>query len=196
MEKQYVKDKQKPFEKNIKIAPAPIQDNKEQEKAETKTEEITSSDETKVPEKKKEKKEIIKKTEACVNGKDLGISMKTSRDICKFINGKTIEKSLFELEEILLHKRALPMKGEIPHRRGNIMSGRYPENAIKEIIKLLKSLRANAYINNMDNPVISEAIANKASTPHRKAGRRFKRTHVSIKVKEKNIKQEIKTEKK
>ena len=37
------------------------------------------------------------------------------------------------------------MKGEIPHRKGKgMMSGRYPLNAVKDFIMLLKSLKANA----------------------------------------------------
>jgi len=57
-----------------------------------------------------------------VNGKDLPISTKHSIAICNFIRGKKIEESVAKLNEVLNFKRALPMKGEIPHRKGKIMS--------------------------------------------------------------------------
>ena len=80
------------------------------------------------------------------------------------------------------------MKGEIPHRKGKIMGGRYPINSVKEFIKLLKSLQANANANGMDEPIIVEAIANQAYRPFGRFGRvRRKRTHISIKVMEKKL---------
>ena len=84
------------------------------------------------------------------------------------------------------------MKGEIPHRRNQdftIMSGRFPKNASENFIKILRSLGGNAVANGLDNPVIVEAIANMADRPHGKFGRtRKKRSHVTIKVKDKIIK--------
>ena len=83
-------------------------------------------------------------------------------------------------------------KGEIPHRRNQdftIMSGRFPKNASENFIKILRSLGGNAVANGLDNPVIVEAIANMADRPHGKFGRtRKKRSHVTIKVKDKIIK--------
>jgi len=128
------------------------------------------------------KTEKQKKTEAIVRGMNLPISSKQSFAICKFIKNKEINRAINELEEILAHKRALPMKGEIPHRRGKgMMSGRYPQNSVKEFIKLLKSLNANATANEMSNPFICEAQGNFASRPFGRFGRvRKKRTHVRI----------------
>jgi len=135
---------------------------------------------------KKPEKKIPKKTEAIVNSVSLPISTKYSVAICKFIKGRKIEDAITDLEEVLAHKKAIPMKGEIPHRKAKIMSGRYPEKAIEHFIKLLKSLLANSNANELNNPVISDAIANIGSRPFGRFGRiRKKRTHVKIKVKEK-----------
>ena len=89
------------------------------------------------------------------------------------------------MEKVILLKKPVPMKGEIPHRKG-MMSGRYPKKTAEHFIKLLKSLSANASVNGLEKPIISEAIANLASRPYSKFGRvRKKRTHVKIIVKEK-----------
>ncbi len=153
---------------------------------ETKEEKIQNKEEIKTEIKKEEKPKKVKKTEAVVRGVGTPISSKQSFAICKFIKHKEINKAINELEEILLHKRALPMKGEIPHRKGAIMSGRYPKNAIEEFIKLLKSLNSNAIANEISNPVISEAFGNFASRPYGRFGRvRKKRTNIKIVAKEK-----------
>ena len=57
------------------------------------------------------------------------------------------------------------MKGEIPHRKGKIMSGRFPKNASEHFINLLKTLSANSNVNGLENPVIVEAIANIGERP-------------------------------
>ena len=145
-------------------------------------------------EESKEKKSVetkpkVKKTEAVVNITSLPISRKHSTFVCKFIKGKKIEDAIKDLEKVILLKKPVPMKGEIPHRKG-MMSGRYPKKTAEHFIKLLKGLSANANVNGLENPIISEAIANLASRPYSKFGRvRRKRTHVKIVVKEKIVKE-------
>lgn len=151
------------------------------EKADKKTEEKT---EKKKVEKKIEK--VVKKDEAIVNGRSLPISTKYSMAICRFIKNKSIEKAMADLENVLIFKKAVPMKGEIPHRKGKIMSGRYPINAVKEFIVLLKNLKGNSNVNGLDEPIIVEAISNKASRPYGRFGSvQRKRTHVKIIAREK-----------
>jgi ribosomal protein L22 len=100
------------------------------------------------------------------------------------IKNKTPENAVKILEKVLIKKIAVPMnKLEVPHRRGDIMAGRYPINAVKEFIKLLKQLKANANVNNIEEPVIALAFANRASRPYRRGGKRAKRTNVYIEVK-------------
>ncbi len=134
-------------------------------------------------EKEKKKKDVPKKTEAVVNVKSLPMSTKTAMAICRFIKGKEIQRAINELEEVIEKRKAIPMKGEIPHRKGRIMSGRYPKNASEIFIKLLKGLNSNASYLSVENPIISEAIPNNASRPFGKFGAvRKKRTHIKLKA--------------
>ncbi len=179
-----------------------MENKKEKIKQENRAKEPEAEKKTEVMEAaKSEKKETVikktKKTEAVVRGLNVPISTKTSYAICRFIKGKETEKAIKELGEIIAHKQALPMKGEIPHRRGKIMSGRYPENASSHFIKLLQSLNSNAVVNGIENPVITEAIAGFASRPYGRFGRtRKKRTYIKITAKSMVIKKSGSKEKK
>lgn len=187
MEKQYAPSaKEKKMTKTAKApeAKAPV---KVEEKIENKTEEKKEETETKVEEKKVETKKENKtlKDKAFVNAYTMQISSKHSYCICDMIRGKDIDKAIEMLEEVLIFKRAVPMNGmEIPHRHG-MMSGRYPKNASKEFILLLKQLKANASVNEIDNAVITSAIANRGSRHFRRGGTRSKSTHVYLEVKDK-----------
>jgi len=145
---------------------------------------------------KKEKKTVqkVKKDFAILNSYNISVSSKVSRDICNFIRYKPIERALKELKEITQFKRALPMRGEYPHRKGNdIMAGRYPQNAVNHFIKLLDSLNANSGVNGIEEPVILEAVANIASKPFARFGRwKRKSTNVYLKSVEKNKLKELK----
>jgi len=114
---------------------------------------------------------------------NLSISTKQSIAICNFIRNKNIEKAILELEDAAKMKIPIPMRGEIPHKKG-IMSGRYPVKSIKEFIRLLKSLKSNAIANELELEKVKIAcIANVAARPYRRFGRkRFKRTNVEIKL--------------
>jgi len=151
-----------------------------EKKEKMKTEKIEK--EIKEETKKTETKKAVS-TEAVVNGRDLGISTKHAVAVCNFIRNKNIEIVLRNLEDVIKFKKAVPMKGEIPHRKG-IMSGRYPINAVREFIKLLKSLRANAIFNELELEKFKIfCMANKASSPFKRFGqRRLKRSHVQIKL--------------
>ena len=103
--------------------------------------------------------------------------------ISKFIKGKTISSAIMDLEDVIRKKKAVPYKGEIPHRKGKIMSGRYPKKASLEFIRLLKSLSSNATYVGIQVPIISEAISNLAPRPFGKFGAvRRKRTQVKLKA--------------
>jgi len=153
---------------------------KEEKKEDTK--EIKKDQEIKKPE-KPIVKSGVKKTEAVVNGRNLSISTKHSIAICNLIRGKNIDKIIPILEQVEKMKKPIPMRGEIPHKKG-MMSGRYPVKAVKEFIKLLKSLRANALVNELELERYKIFCkANIASRPYKRFGKgRFKRTNVQIKL--------------
>jgi ribosomal protein L22 len=161
------------------------QETKLEEKKEEKIVEIAKE---KAEEKKETKKEIKKpKSEAVVNSYNAHLSTKTSAYVCKFIKNKSIEDAINDLEEVIVQKKVVPMKGEIPHRKGKgIMSGRYPRNAAEHFIKLLKTLAGNSNVNGIEEPIIVEAIANLGERPFGKFGSvRRKRTHIKIVAKNK-----------
>ncbi|MGB9708351.1 MAG: uL22 family ribosomal protein [Candidatus Pacearchaeota archaeon] len=130
---------------------------------------------------------------AVVHGKNLAISTKHAIALCNFIRNKKPSEVLTLLENVLSHKIAVPMKGEIPHRKNmpkGKVAGRYPVNASKVFIKLVRNLIANASVKGLDVETlkISLAKANKAARPHKATriafGRkRFKRTHVTLEAK-------------
>ena len=157
--------------------------------SESKVDEKKAEDKKEKVEDKKEEKPaepVIKGKfkEAVVNGKDLRISTKHAVAVCDFIRGKDIEVAIKELEEAKDMKRAIPMKGEIPHRKGKMMSGRYPIKAVKEFIILLKGLRANALYHDLELEKLKiSAMANVAARPQKRFGQaRFKRSHVQVKL--------------
>ncbi len=189
-----MKEEKKKIEKIVK--------SKEDEtpKIEEKKSEKNKTENTK--EKKKEVKEEtkkepitktpkIKKTEAFARGVNIPVSTKQAVAVCRFIKNKKIGDAIRDLEQVKTGRKAVPMKGEIPHRKGMMMSGRFPKKATEHFIILLKSLAANANVNELEEPIITEAIANFASRPYGRFGRtQKKRTHIKIIAKNK-IKKEI-----
>tara|TARA_Y100000310_G_C20441742_1_gene696455 strand:- start:99 stop:650 length:552 start_codon:yes stop_codon:yes gene_type:complete len=133
---------------------------------------------------------------AKVVGKNLSISTKHAVVISNAIRGKNLKKSKKFLEDVLEMKTAVPFtvhNKKIGHRKGKIASGRYPQNATKEILKLLNSVEANAQDKglNTENLLIKTIVPNKASRPwHHGRQRRtkMKRTHLEINVIEKQKK--------
>lgn len=191
MEEEKIKTKRKVGKKPTKDLEEKSKPTEETKPGSEPVSEIAKPQETVAEENKdkgKKKVEKIKKFEAIVNAYDIPISTKHSIAICNFIKGKEINIALKDLERVVKLKEPVPMKGEIPHRKGKRMSsGRYPIKAVKNFIVLLKSLLANSNQNDMDEPMITLAIANIASRPYGKAGRvRKKRTHILIKAVEKN----------
>ncbi len=178
--------KTEPAVKMKKTKTPKAEDSKEEIKPEETKKEETKA-EQKTEEKKPEPKKIIKRNEVVVNSYSLPISTKNSMAICRFIKRKTIENAMKDLQLVLEKRKVLPMKGEIPHRKGRgIMSGGYPQNATKEFMILLKSLAGSANMHGLDEPVIVECVPNMASRPYGRFGAwRRKSTHVKIVAKEK-----------
>jgi large subunit ribosomal protein L22 len=174
-------DQKKPQQVNPEIK-------KEEIKQEIKTEQKV---ETKPEVKKVEPKDRI----ARVYFKNIPISTKHSMDLCRFIKNKNPTKSIQLLEQVLNQRIALPMRGEIPHRKGKIgknPQGRYPTKSTKYFIKALKNLIANAKVKTMDVEKLNVYLAKAdfASRPVRATRlgfgpKKFKRTHFIIEAKEK-----------
>ena len=82
------------------------------------------------------------------------ISHKHAREIATAIKGLNIEKARDYLQSVIEHKRCIPFKrfkNQVGHRTDpGVMSGRYPEKAVTEVLKLLDNLESNAEYKGMD----------------------------------------------
>jgi len=82
------------------------------------------------------------------------ISHKHAREIATAINGLSLEKARDYLQSVISKKRAIPFKrfnNQVGHRSDpGLMSGRYPQKAAIEFVKLLDNLESNAEYKGMD----------------------------------------------
>lgn len=163
----------------------------EEKKTHEKTEELAKPV---AHDKKTPAKVIVKKEEAIAVGHSLPISLKHSMYISAFIKSRSIDNAIAVLTDVIGLRRAIPFKGEIPHRKGQgMMSGRYPESASKEFIRVLKNLKGNAIANGLDleNTRVYFSSPSWAARPVRRGGRKGKRVNLTLKAKE--MKKETKT---
>ena len=82
------------------------------------------------------------------------ISHKHAREIAATVKGMSIEKARDYLQDVVKLKRAVAFrryKNEVGHKSDTgVMSGRYPQKAANEFIKLLDNLESNAEYRGMD----------------------------------------------
>ncbi len=160
-----------------------VEEKKEDVKVETK-------EDVKVEGKKKPEvkvKDVAKKDVAIANGFSLKISPKQSKYVCRVIRGKSPEAAVKRLQEVIDEKRPVPMAGlEVGHKKGKgLAGGKFPKNACKGIMEIVKQVGANAVVAGIENPIITIAKSDRASAPYRRAGRKAKRTHMHIEVRDK-----------
>jgi len=176
------------------MADEQTQEHKHTENKNEMKEEKHEHTEKKVEVKKQEPK---KRAYACLNGNNLSISTKEGLHICDMIRYKKVDDAIKMTEQVTKLRRAVPMHNrEVGHKKG-MMGGRYPVNAAKEFVKMLKNLRANAIYHGLEieNCIISECKTNMAARPYKRGGTKAKRSHVFMKL-EPNKKQIIEKSKK
>ncbi len=82
-------------------------------------------------------------------GKDLDLSLKKTRELCKLIKGMHIDKAKKTLRNIIEKRQAVPFKrfrSGAGHKK-NLQkwdSGRYPAKSAKEVLKVIENAEANA----------------------------------------------------
>lgn len=152
---------------------------------------------------KESKEDKVKKAKVKALAKDLPISKKHAVALCAAVRGKKVRNMQKFLRAVIEKKKSVAMKGEIPHRAGTSRPGRYPIKASGCFVKLLGDLVANASVKNLDveNLIITKAIANQASRPYKAAriayGRRqLKRTHVELEAEAEEVKEKKKVKEK
>ena len=166
---------------------------------------VESEKETKVEEKNTEsKKETKKKVEikakdvAVANGFSMKISPKQCKYVCRVVKGKSPEAAVARLQAVIDEKRPIPMAGlEVGHKKGKgLAGGKFPKNACKGVMEIIKQAAANAIVAGIENPVVAIARSDRASAPYRKAGRKAKRTHIHIEIRDRVKMMEAKSTKK
>ncbi len=92
---------------------------------------------------------------AIASGRDLRISYKAAVEICSFIKGMNLIEAQKYLEDVIRKKKPIPFRrftGKAAHHRG--IQGwpivRWPVKAAREILKVLKSVEANAEYKGLD----------------------------------------------
>ena len=86
-------------------------------------------------------------------GKELHISKKHAREICSTIKGMMVDDAREFLENVSALKQAVPYKRykrNIPHRKG-MCTGRYPQKAAKDFLRVLKNAENNARYKGLDS---------------------------------------------
>ncbi|MEM2875647.1 MAG: 50S ribosomal protein L22 [Candidatus Bathyarchaeia archaeon] len=89
------------------------------------------------------------------SGREVSVSHKASREVCKAIKGMKLEMAKEFLQRIMLKEQAVPFKRykkKIGHRRGlqKFYAGRYPVKAAKHVMKVLENAEANAEHTGLD----------------------------------------------
>lgn len=85
--------------------------------------------------------------DACAFGRSLPISTKTSVEICRALQHKTVAQAKTYLLNVMEQKAVVPFlryKHNVGHRKGPFAAGRYPGKASKHILEILESATANA----------------------------------------------------
>src|SRR5574341_2682461 len=93
-----------------------------------------------------------KKTSKAI-GKELHISRKHAHKISSEIKVMKVEAAREFLEDVSALKRAVPYrryKRNIPHRKG-MCTGRYPQKAAKEFLRVLQNAENNATYKGLDS---------------------------------------------
>jgi len=144
-------------------------------------------DSEKVEAKPKKKVEVKIYDKAVANGFGLKISPKQCKYTCRVIRGKSPDAAIARLQAVIDEKRPVPMAGlEVGHKKGKgLAGGRFPKNACKGIMEIVKQAGANAVVLGIENPCVAIARSDQASAPFRKAGRKAKRTHIYIEIRDK-----------
>jgi len=136
---------------------------------------------------------------AIASGRDLRIKPKSAREICHYLKGMRLTDAKQALQDVMDLKKPIPYLRynlKMPHRKGTqgFSSGRFPQKAAEEIMKVLDSVQANAEFKGLyvDNLKIIHISASRGRVIRQFIPRAFGRaspynkhlTHVEVAVEE------------
>ena len=89
------------------------------------------------------------------SARQVSVSHKSAREICKTINGMMLTQAKLYLKDVVVKKKPVPFKRfrkKSGHRHGLVkaFAGRYPIKAAGKILKLLEGAEANAENKGLD----------------------------------------------
>jgi len=89
------------------------------------------------------------------SGRELRISFKHAREVCKTIKGMHLDKAKRYMEQVIAKEHPVPFRRftkKLGHRHGmqKAMVGKYPVKAATEILKVLESAEGNAEFKGLD----------------------------------------------
>jgi large subunit ribosomal protein L22 len=89
------------------------------------------------------------------SGRELRVSHKSAREICRTIKGMRLTQAKKYLRDVIAKKRPVPFtrsKKKVAHRHGleKACAGRYPVKAAKHTLKILEGAEANAEYKGLD----------------------------------------------
>jgi large subunit ribosomal protein L22 len=89
------------------------------------------------------------------SGREVRVSHKSAREVCKTIKGMTLTQAKRYLRDVMTKERPVPFrrfKKKAGHRHGleKAFAGRYPVKAAKHILKVLEGAQANAENKGLD----------------------------------------------
>jgi large subunit ribosomal protein L22 len=89
------------------------------------------------------------------SGRELRISPKHAREVCKTIKGMNLDKAKRYLGQVIAKKQPVPFRRftkKLGHRHGmqKTMVGKYPVKAAAKILKVLESAEGNAEFKDLD----------------------------------------------
>ena len=92
---------------------------------------------------------------AKASGRELKVSHKAAREVCKAIKGMMLTAAKQYLRDVAAKKKAIPYtryNKKLPHRHGltNTFAGRYPIKASQQILDVLLSAQSNAENKGLD----------------------------------------------
>jgi large subunit ribosomal protein L22 len=117
---------------------------------------------------------------AKASGREIKVSHKHSREVCKTIKGMTLTNAKAYLRDVIDKKKPVPItryNKKVGHRHGLVkaFSGRYPIKAAAKILTILESAEANAENKNLDTDRLT--ILHAAAYPGSKMKRFTPRAH-------------------
>jgi large subunit ribosomal protein L22 len=92
---------------------------------------------------------------ARASGREIRVSHKSAREVCKTIKGMMLTQAKQYLRDVMVKKKPVPFRRftkKLGHRHGleRAYAGRYPVKAAKQILKVLEGAQANAENKGLD----------------------------------------------